>query len=123
MNDRKTGAHDALNESDRECDAGEQIAGHDAERCVGEPRSGDNQSEQYGGAIEGATPEGALRVAVAEDEQQEQWNPETAGEFAECGALVGGEHGVAGEECGASGEGCGSVRQVSDAPEGVWPDR
>ena len=106
---RRIGAQERWSSSDDEGDGGEQIAGHHAEGCVGEPCAGDDQSKQRGGAIEGATPDGFLRIAIAQDEQQQQRDPEAAGEFAECGAFVGGEHGVAGEERGATGKGCGSI--------------
>ena len=105
-----------LKQRDGEGHSGEQVAGHHAERRIREPGTGDDQGEQCGRTVEGATPHGALRIAIPEDEQQKQRDPEPAGQFAECGSLVCGEHRVARKECCASGEGCGPVRQAPAAP-------
>ncbi len=87
------------------------IAGHDANRAVGEPAAGHQQCEGERGTVQGAAQERSSGVAVAKGKEQDQRDPETAGEFGEGGALVGGEQGKAGEERGASGQGCGRVPQ------------
>ena len=42
--------------------AGEQIAGHDAERKIGEPCAGEGEGERHGGAVEGAAEKSRERV-------------------------------------------------------------
>ena len=42
---------------------------------------------------------------ITQDEQQQDWNPEAAGQFGIRGAFVGGEQCIAGEDSSAAGQG------------------
>ena len=90
---------------------GHEIAGENAERDVGEPGACQHDGERGGGPVESAPPNGCCRIAIAQNEEKEERNPEAAGELSEGCSLVGGVEGVPGEKRRASGEGCRSIRQ------------
>ena len=73
------------------------------------------RASSAGRAVESAGPDAGscLLILMAKDEEQQQRDPEAAGELPECRSLIGGEHGVAGEEGGASGESGSGIGQAA----------
>jgi len=45
-----------------------------------------------------------LGIPITKDQQQEERNPESAGELSKCRSFVSGEHGITGEERDATGQ-------------------
>ena len=109
-----------VDDGPKQRDGGQQVAGHDAQRKVGEPGAGEGKGERRGGAREGAADGWGSRIAIAQRKEDDEREPEASGEFGECGALIGGEQREAGKDGDAAGQsgGCVVERVISERLKG-----